>query len=78
VICETAIPSESVGGFDSSLDMCRAFTTVGSGTIPLPPVLFPEAACCFNYEMKRGILDRVDEWRDGPQVDDVALVLEEC
>jgi hypothetical protein len=76
VICETAIPSESVGGFDSSLDMCRAFTTLGSGTIPLPRALFPEAVCCFNYEMKQGVLDRADEWSDGPQVDDVARVLE--
>jgi hypothetical protein len=57
--------------------MCRAFTTLGSGTIPLSRVLFLDAACCFNCEMKHGILDRVDEWRDGPQIDDVALVLEE-
>src|ERR1700730_7705457 len=49
LVCETAIPSEGVGGFDASLDMCRAFTTLGSGTIPIPLVLFPEAVCCFDY-----------------------------
>jgi hypothetical protein len=27
--------------------------------------------------MKRGILDRVSEWRDGPPTDDVSLVLVE-
>jgi PAS domain S-box-containing protein len=29
------------------------------------------------HEMKQGILDRVAEWRDGPPVDDVSLVLVE-
>ncbi len=75
VVCETAIPSESVGGFNASLDMCRAFTTLGSVTISVPRVLFTDAACCFNYEMKQGILDRAAERRDGPQVYDVGLVL---
>ena len=28
-------------------------------------------------EMKRGILDRVAAWRDGPPIDDVSLVLVE-
>ena len=74
VVCETAIPSESVGGFNASLDMCRAFTTLGSVTISVPRVLFTDAACCFNYEMKQGILDRAAERRDGPQVYDVGLV----
>ena len=77
VVCETAILAQGVGGFDASLDMCRAFTTLGSGTIPFPRVLFPEAACCFNYEIKQGILDRVGERRDGPHVEDLALVLAE-
>jgi len=71
VVCETAIPSESVGGFNASLDMCRAFTTLGSVTISVPRVLFTYAACCLNYEMKQGILDRVAERRDGLQVYDV-------
>jgi hypothetical protein len=77
VVCENAIPSESVGGFDASLDNCRAFTTLASGPIPLRRVLFPEATCCFNCEMKQGVLDQVGERRDGPQVEDVALVLAE-
>jgi serine phosphatase RsbU (regulator of sigma subunit) len=29
------------------------------------------------HEMKQGILDRVAEWREGPPVDDVSLVLVE-
>jgi hypothetical protein len=28
--------------------------------------------------MKKGILDRVAEWRDGPPTDDVSLVLVEA
>jgi hypothetical protein len=57
--------------------MCRAFATLGSGTIPSPRVLFPDAACYFNYEMKRGVIDRVGERRDGPQVEELALVFAE-
>jgi sigma-B regulation protein RsbU (phosphoserine phosphatase) len=36
-----------------------------------------EAALLPFHEMKQGILDRVAEWREGPPVDDVSLVLVE-
>lgn len=36
-----------------------------------------EASLLPFHEMKQGILDRVAEWRDGPPVDDVSLVLVE-
>ncbi len=36
-----------------------------------------EAAQLPFQDMKQGILDRVAEWREGPAVDDVSLVLVE-
>jgi hypothetical protein len=39
--------------------------------------LVREAALLPFGEMKQGILNRVAEWRDGPPLDDVSLVLVE-
>src|ERR1700722_10187591 len=55
VVCETAIPWESVGGFDASLAMCRASTTLGSATIPLLCMRFPESTWNSIFKRRKAV-----------------------